>query len=611
MSKAAKEFKTKTTESKVYDTKLLMGGSKTIAYTVKSKTQMTKDQIIAKINKIKDKFLGDFEIMTCVDTDMGPRDGKVFSSNRRVQLCDDYEWETASSFTIYVWKKPANTGGDGDDENDDCLYNAIAKAVTKFRLPKANKTPELLKEHLGLNRTDPVSIELIPKVELLLHVNINVVGDYVHTSATPFPTKPTVNLILSNEHYEINEEVVQTGALAKSLTKRKFELVLCDEQENFVKCYDGTDEFKISYETYLKAKREVRETGIAYNNDYVKKDKNTKRNISLKVAYNRIIKDAEHLLELTNGKYDLARSMYKVPDLIRKIISNSLTAFDEPDPITELEQHWIYSTECNSIIFAEPVQIEHAYSYDKRSCYPSVMSDVNFKFPVKQGVFVNITELPEILKYGIYRVMIEQSDNELNDRFFRFNEKNYYTHYHLYTARLLGLKMTLINDGQANALFYSKNRASGRDYVSGVVNELYNIKNESPLAKQLLSALWGVLCSKNIIKKSTKNEPLHLTTERIESIRSIGGQDVMVGYIQQAKYYKYPHARLGVFLTSCNRYKMTSLLLPHTEHIHKFHTDGFIADMPLNLDIGPDIGQWKLEKEGQCRINHVNKVEWL
>ena len=95
------------------------------------------------------------------------------------------------------------------------------------------------------------------------------------------------------------------------------------------------------------------------------------------------------------------------------------------------------------------------------------------------------------------------------------------------------------------------------------------------------------------------------------SIRSIGVQDVMVGYIQQAKYYKYPHARLGVFLTSCNRYKMTSLLLPHTEHIHKFHTDGFIADMPLNLDIGPDIGQWKLEKEGQCRINHVNKVEWL
>jgi hypothetical protein len=261
-----------------------------------------------------------------------------------------------------------------------------------------------------------------------------------------------------------------------------------------------------------------------------------------------------------------------------------------------------------------PCELENGYAYDKRSCYPSVMCDKTFSFPVKVGEFCLLEKLPEPLKYGIYRIEISRSGDELIDRWFNFNINNYYTHYHIETAKILNLKMELIQDGQANALLYRKNRASGSLYFSGIVNELYKLKSQSPLAKELLSSLWGVLCKKNIIKRNSIKKKIILTDELLVGIQPIdgNGENVNVEYMKKNNYYKYEYARIGVFLTSLNRLKMVKLLYPHTKNIFRAHTDGFVCNEPLNLDIGDGLGQWKLEKNNEpCVIKNSNKVEWL
>jgi hypothetical protein len=303
--------------------------------------------------------------------------------------------------------------------------------------------------------------------------------------------------------------------------------------------------------------------------------------------------------------------MYKYTELARRIMVNSFMAFDEPDPITVLEQNWIYNTNCNSIIFTESCDLDKAYDYDKRSCYPSIMCDDKFTFPVKEGRFVKLEKLPETyLSYGIYRVNISRSNDDKIDRFFRFNSFNYYTHYHINAAKMLGLNVGLIIDDEANALLYEKGRANGHTYFHQLIMELYKLKSESELAKPLLSCLWGVLCSKKIIKKSTVNKLINLKNKKIEYINPIYGDNVMVGYMSDKQFYKYDYARIGVFLTSRNCEKMVKELLPFNDHIKRFHTDGFISDIPIPLNIGDNIGDWKFEKEGKCKITNSNKIIW-
>jgi hypothetical protein len=237
------------------------------------------------------------------------------------------------------------------------------------------------------------------------------------------------------------------------------------------------------------------------------------------------------------------------------------------------------------------------------------MCDDKFSFPIKVGEFVKLKILPEILNYGIYRVKIARSGD--NSKFFRFNEFDYYTHYHIKAAKALGLSMELIIDEQSNALLYKKGRANGHTYFSQLVMELYKNKGECVLVKQLLSCLWGVLCSKYIQKKDTIKKPLNLTNQKIVSIKPISGDDVSVGYLLEKQFYRYDYARIGVFLTSRNCEKMVQELLPYAENIKRFHTDGFISDTKIStLKIGKDIGDWKFEKEGKCEIINCTTIKW-
>ena len=64
---------------------------------------------------------------------------------------------------------------------NNCLYNCLKMAYgTKWKLPQAIKTPELLKIRLGLQRGDPVPVKLIEQIEIASSVQINVTEEHYY-----------------------------------------------------------------------------------------------------------------------------------------------------------------------------------------------------------------------------------------------------------------------------------------------------------------------------------------------------------------------------------------------------------------------------------------------
>ena len=55
---------------------------------------------------------------------------------------------------------------------------------------------------------------------------------------------------------------------------------------------------------------------------------------------------------------------------------------------------------------------------------------------------------------------------------------------------------------------------------------------------------------------------------------------------------------------------MFQQLQKHHKNIKRVHTDGFISQKKLKMDVGTEIGQWKVEHEGQCSIHSAVRVEW-
>ena len=57
---------------------------------------------------------------------------------------------------------------------------------------------------------------------------------------------------------------------------------------------------------------------------------------------------------------------------------------------------------------------------------------------------------------------------------------------------------------------------------------------------------------------------------------------------------------------------MAKAMFENRENIHKCNTDSILSTVKLDLEIGTNIGEWKIENQGKCYIkNGHEKVEWL
>ncbi len=534
-------------------------------------------------------------MMVSVNLPFGFRSGKQFSNRGENPIIpDDYEWEETPSFVIYSWKNSKASGGD-DDLLNDCLYDCIYEVVGYFRIPKGKKDPENLKQFLRLPRDGKIPIALISRVEEFYGVNINVSGDYRFTSTNRFKFNCPVRLL--NEHYSVDKENIQFYNLLKHIPKRTQQLVFCEELHDAVHCYDGINYYTLSYTDYQTEKNQNYFGERAYINEL-------EEGMNITETYDFIMKETEKLKHLTGGRMDLARSGFKCVNEAMKTLHYNFIGLTVPEPINQHEQIWIHNAFMGGMIFSQKCKLETAFSYDMNSMYPSIMSHHSFTFPILQGEFKKIKEIP--VSYGIYRVVIHRSGDETVDRLFRFNPLHFYTHYDIHSAKQLNLQVELIQDEEANALLYTQKRANGSIYFKEIVDELYKLKRECKFAKRILNSMWGALSQRNKIKRTTVNTIELEDDELIVDINPTGDFH-RITYVKQSKYFKTPYGRLGVFLTSKARYEMTKTLLPYKNNIFRTHTDGFISNIELPLSISPEIGQWKIENTGTCEISNSNK----
>ena len=316
--------------------------------------------------------------------------------------------------------------------------------------------------------------------------------------------------------------------------------------------------------------------------------------------YNELKEGGIKLKEASNGEVNIFKTgSFKNTALqLFEILTRHIPT---PDEITYEEKEWIEKSTTGALIFSEEYEGQ-GFKYDVKSRYPSIMCS-SYLVPIKQGKFENWTnemfnQYEEWYPTGIYRCQIKKSGDYTTDRLFRFNQNNYYTSNALKHAKFLKLEIEIIIDGDFNALLYPKELCMcSSEIFKDYVDYLYPLKEKSiPYAKDILNRLWGALVQSNdrriiINKNDTKLTEYELSDISIISIKPSRNKDEVIVYIcDNDNYYKSGFARMKPFLLDKAKYWMTTLVYDYKENIKRFHTDGYITDIKLDVKTGNKLG---------------------
>ena len=132
--------------------------------------------------------------------------------------------------------------------------------------------------------------------------------------------------------------------------------------------------------------------------------------------------------------------------------------FEHHEPIDKTEYKWIEATHNGGLTFCN-VGIHDSHGYDFSSFYPSLMSQYKFIIPTKRGAEVFLTEIPEEISLGFYRVKITSTHKHAT-KLFAFSSDNVYNNISLDHAVELkeefNFNIELIIDDEPNAYIYPK-----------------------------------------------------------------------------------------------------------------------------------------------------------
>lgn len=506
-----------------------------------------------------------------------------------------YDQDTFDEMHVYFFPTGNKVGG--TDVYNDCLWRALRDARNGIeRLPKSIRAPEDLKRLLKIGRSDPVPLEKIPLTETICQFNINVQGEHTYISKNKYRQSVTIELI--NEHYQVPKSQYKQKTLTNGYNFHRCKLYVYSMIHDNVKLYDGKTMIQMNQRDLKLKKKEEK-----YKSIFVHTDED------LKTFYDGYVADAKTLLKESSNLIDLFKSQH-VRDHVRSLFNLKSCNTISPEPLTQLECDFLKTSA--ALMYCEAGTYENAIKYDINSMYPYCLTKICF--PVKEGEFKYLKELPEKLEYGQYRVEIEESSE--TRKLFRWNKDNKYTHYDIQAAKLLNLKVKLIVDDQPNALIYTKDKLEyGAKLFKPTVDFLYELKLKGvPYANKMLRTLWGSLCEKNVNHKTIyeDDEEFDITANaRITGVYPIGNA-TRVEYCLHDSYYATPYARIGPFVTSYARMFMAKLIFPHIKDIIHIHTDGFITTKEIpNMRISKELGDWKIEKQGEAVITKINKpVQW-
>lgn len=500
-----------------------------------------------------------------------------------------------NNFVVYISLAPGNAGG--NDKFNDCLYNCLYYYLYD-KLPW--DTPIKFKKFLNIPRNDKVPITLISKIEDKLKTfAINIRGDYVYSST--IKSSKQINLLLENEHYLIDKTIPMNRNINYRVSYEEKQPVLYDKLS--FEMYDGIEKQKIS-------KKELNDILYNYKSKYILIDREEKKgNLSIEEEYRLLIQDIDIIKKSTNGIINL-RKTGNIKDTSLDLFDKFTKYLKHPEIILQDEAEWISNTNTGAIIYAESYN-GPGYKYDIRSMYPSIMISSG-KFPIGRGEFNKLDNFDNLsyFQFGIYRCKIIQ-ENDNDNKLFRFNPKNYYTHTSLEHAKSLGFKIELILDNEPNFLYYSREKLIGFNEVfHKYIDFVFDLKQKKiPKSKDILNRLWGVLSE--IDRKKyfccSDNETILSPDDEIISLRPYKLNDDIdiMECVSKKNYYKTSFARLSPFLISRGRFNISNIIMPHKNNVHRIHTDGFISDIKLDIKLGENLGD--LVFEGYCEnCNIIN-----
>jgi hypothetical protein len=510
---------------------------------------------------------------------------------------DEYEPEEFTELAFYYIKNAPGAMGE-DDENNDCLFNCL-QATFKNTQYKFKETPESFKFFLGLERRDPVPIELMPQVESMIpeSMRINVRGDYIYTSTRNCTME--LNLLMENGHCTLENKRLKVGGV--SYEETPLLLYSYNQSKTEATCYDGSATTTVSREQITEWRNNF--IHAPYTIICVDKEiaKSKKKEPFTMEGYFRKYQQAHILLKnASKGLINLKqtgtfkRTALNLFSLLAKHI--------EPEKIEQDEAIWIENAKMGALRYGKTYKGE-GHKSDFCSMYPSTMAHKQMYFPVKRGTFSIIASADGAFKlYGIYRCEIT---GNIDKRLFRTNSSGYYTHIDLHTAQRLGYTIKMTQDGKPNRLSWQRDQLlTGNQIFGTFVKTLFEFKHKKiPFAKEILNILWGSLSEMNKMTKTLdltlKEQDFNLSENRsIKSIKQLTPDKFLVQYVSNGNLYQTNFARIAPFLLARGRFLVSKTITPFVEDIVYIHTDGFITKKRPNIQYGTDLGD--IRNEGYC-----------
>ena len=590
------------------------------------KEKMTQAKILDLGNKISNLFFDDKKLgEMCIATrsDAGWRNGHMrnFGDEPDLYNPDEYGESLSGNFkqtAIYfveTGNRPSKKGGASNDKLNNCLWEVLDRFLNS---KNPFKEPYDLKKYLKVSITAPIDIADIPKIERALKTfKINVSGDHTYTSPITSSLK-AINIKLINGHYSVDDTQAKENAkFNKKMIHTHATRAIMHNKFNGM-AYDGKKLYKLSNAEYYKKHADF----IIIQSDY-------KLKLTLKEEYEQFVHDADILIKETDGIINL----YKTGDTnttILNLFDRYTKHIPNADHIGQVEADWISESSTGALTFGIPY-VGPGYKYDFKSNYPSIMKSSQ-TFAIKAGEFqlINDKEFREsdaYFKYGIFRCVVIRSNDYSIDKLFRFNNKNKYTHIDLNNAKLLGLQIQLIEDGDVNFLHYSRDKLlSGNELFGEYVDLLFKLKQSKvrlpdgsceacpvPRAKTYLNNLWGLLSQTDKIKTRVDHEDGGVIKNmdsdgKLMGLKPYDDKETIIQTINKSKRYIRGFARIKPFILARARALLAKTILPFKDTVYRCMTDSFICSEEPNVKLGNDLGDLVLEyKATKIKIKNCRK----
>ena len=584
-------------------------------------------------------------------------DSDMFSDYNESEIMDPNT--KIGGVSIYTAPAGGHSSKGKDGEHNDCFYECVVQAFNE--LPKILSNPARFKKWLGLDRNDGVDIELMPKVEKKLKINLYISGSHQYESEGKYPR--TLKMRLWKGHYEGVRTLDQYIDLKRGYDEREgrpYPIMFKKNLENqtvkiaYYAHYAKDSKNKIVEEKPIKYLDEFYDKENPHRFHFLravpreKKMENGKVvKVNGKTVYHQpepedVLDDKiEEYVQFQRCSYQMlgkhavktlnpfhAKGNYRAlsSHFFYKTAPKAISFCDEymySDEPLRNEEHWLKSAMTGGLIYSMKKKLKKAYEADINSMYPWLM--LNCDFITRKGKFKVLKEVPDYedkYQYAIFRCDISGYDNRL----FQKNRHGFYTGLDIKTAQDEGWDIELKDDGYPNMLWYTKFcRVPGKEVFGVFVNDMYALKeNHVEGAKKVMNCLWGYLCARSVMEVKTWKDPvvedmslLHKIAPRFKTgdkqeyaIKKYNIHDMQDDSAVRKKIFRFKYARFACFMTALGRHEMFKVLKPIKKYVYRIHTDGFITSKDVaDVTVGTALGEWKT-KEGSCEVVNANVVHW-